>query len=518
MKTKSTTAIFIFLFFFNNLIAQPSIQWEKSLGGYDGDYARSIQQTTDGGYIVAGYSESIDGDVTGNHGIWDYWVVKLSDTGMIEWQKSLGGSFDDEAYCIKQTTDGGYIVAGYSTSNSGDVTNNHGGKDYWIVKLNSTGAIDWQKSFGGSSGDEAYSIQQTTDGGYIVAGISQSNDFDVSGHHGSLNYSDCWILKIDNVGTLLWQKSLGGSGRDYASEIQQTLDGGYIVAGYSESADGDLTSNLGVWDYWVVKLNDTAGIVWQKSMGGGNLDKAFSIIQTTDGGYIVGGEAASSDGDVSNNLGVQDYWIVKLNNNGSINWQKSIGGTDVDGAYSIRQTTDGGYIISGYSRSFDGDATNIQGGFDCWVVKLFNTGAIDWQKSFGSTNNDEAFSIIQTLDGGYIFTGYSGGNTGDVTNYHGNKDYWIVKLNPVSTGIDELSIYNQIKISPNPATTEIKITNLSPTENQISIINLLGQQVKSIRVNNVQSTILPVSDLPAGMYVVTIFDGENSVNKKLVKE
>ncbi len=202
-----------FLFFVSMTFSQtaPAIQWEKALGGTGYDYATSIVQTSDGGYIVAGYSYSNDGDVTGNHGSADYWVVKLDNTGSISWQKSLGGSGDDEAASIVQTSDGGYIMAGSSNSNDGDVTGNHGSYDCWVVKLDNTGSVSWQKSLGGTGGDLASSVEQTSDGGYIVAGQSYSTDGDVTGNHG---VADCWVVKLDDTGSISWQKSLGGSNAD----------------------------------------------------------------------------------------------------------------------------------------------------------------------------------------------------------------------------------------------------------------------------------------------------------------
>ena len=185
--------------------AQPSIVWQKCLGGSSTDYALSIRQTTDGGSIVAGSSFSNDGDVSGNHGYDDYWVVKLNSVGEIVWQKSLGGSYHDYAYSIRQTTDGGFIIAGWSESNDGDVSGHHGSTDYydyWVVKLNSAGEIEWQKCLGGSDGDVAWSIHQTSDGGFIVAGHSNSNDGDVSGWHegyddiGGNPLPDYWVVKL----------------------------------------------------------------------------------------------------------------------------------------------------------------------------------------------------------------------------------------------------------------------------------------------------------------------------------
>jgi len=195
---------------------------------------------------------STDGDVNGNHGDADYWIVKLNSTGNIMWQKSYGGSSADYAESIKQTTDGGYIIAGFSESTDGDVTENYGYADYWIVKLNSTGNIMWQKSYGGSSRDEAFSIQQTSDGGYIVAGYSESTDGDVTGNYSEYDY---WVVKLNSTGNIMWQKCLGGSGTDWAFSIQKTADSGYIVAGRSHSTDGDVTGHHGDADFWVVKLS-----------------------------------------------------------------------------------------------------------------------------------------------------------------------------------------------------------------------------------------------------------------------
>ena len=425
----------ISVFLISVLSAQaPEIEWQKSLGGSLDDYAYSIQQTSDGGYIVAGMSRSNDGDVSGHHHNgtnYDYWIVKLEATGNIQWQKSLGGRLEDGAYSIQQTSDGGYIVAGSSNSNNGDVSGVHsvqyGYPDYWVVKLNSLGDIEWQKALGGSSGDVAYSIQQTSDDGYIVAGSSTSSDGNVSSNHGGI---DAWLVKLNSLGSIQWEKPLGGSGWDYAKSIKQTSDGGYIVAGASWSNDGDVSSNQGYSDVWIVKLDTLGSIQWQKSLGGSGEDIAESIQQTSDGGYIVAGSSWSNDGDVSGNHGSTDYWVVKLNSLGSMEWQKSLGGSSNEQAYSIQQTSDGGYIVAGESQSNDGDVSGHQGHSDVWVIKLNSTGSIQWQKSLGGSGLDIAYSIRQAFDGGYIMAGISKSNDGDVSGNHGGIDFWVVKLAP----------------------------------------------------------------------------------------
>jgi len=423
-KNILTTLFFCFSFFL--AICQPTIQWQKSLGGTSFDGALSILQTNDGGYIVAGRSSSIDIDVSSNYGSYDFWVVKLNNIGAIEWQKSLGGTNFDGATSIQQTNDGGYIVAGVSYSNDGQVSGNHGGCDFWVIKLTNIGIIEWQKSLAGSDYDQANSIKQTNDGGYIVAGTSFSYDGDVSGNHG---LDDFWVVKLSSIGTIEWQKNLGGTDGEAAFSIHETNDGGYMVAGASNSNDGDVSGNHGNSDLWVVKLNNTGTILWQKSLGGLGYESLGSIQQTNEGGYIVAGYSDSNDGDVSGNHGGLDYWIVKLTNEGAIEWQKSLGGSGDDFAYSIKQSNDGGYIVAGQSLSNDGDVSDNHGSVDYWVVKLTSIGAIEWQKSLGGTGAEHTFSVQQTTDGGYIVAGRSDSNDGDVSGNHGSFDYWVVKLN-----------------------------------------------------------------------------------------
>ena len=417
------------------IIAQPNIEWQRSLGGSEDEYAKSIQQTNDFGFIITGYTNSNDGDVSVNYGAADYWVIKLDASGNLSWQRSFGGTYSDEANSIQQTDDGGYIVAGSSESNDGYVSGNNGGKDYWIVKLDTSVNLSWQTSLGGSNNEVPHSIQQTNDFGYIVAGVSTSDDGDVSGNNGS---GDCWIVKLDVSGNLSWQRSLGGSGWDQANSIQQTDDGGYIVAGFSTSNDGDVSGSNGFLDSWIVKLDVSGNITWQKSLGGSNDEVAYSIQQTSDGGYIVAGASNSTNGDVSGNNGAEDSWIVKLDGSGNISWQRTLGGSGNDWAETIEQTTDGGYIVGGMSNSNDGDVSGNNGDYDIWIVKLDVSGNITWQESLGGSNVDIAYSIQQTSDGGCIVAGASNSNNGDVSGNNGMDDYWIVKLGPFG-GIEQLT-------------------------------------------------------------------------------
>ncbi|WP_273274833.1 fibronectin type III domain-containing protein [Maribacter polysiphoniae] len=409
-----------------------TIAWEKSFGGSKIDMANSLQLTVDGGYIIAGTSESDDGDVGGNNDAenylgGDFWITKLSNSGDLMWETNLGGASDEAGNDIQQTADGGYIVVGTTYSNDQDISGDASAADFWIVKLDGSGNLIWETNYGGSSNEEATSVAQTLDGGYIVAGFSASSDGDVGGNNGGLDY---WILKLDNDGLLVWESHLGGAAFDIAKSVGQTTDGGYIVAGYSESIDGHVGGNYGEKDYWVVKLDALGNLVWEKHLGGSLEDYAYDIHQTTDQGYIVAGYSESSDFDVSANHGNKDYWIVKLDTSGEITWEVNLGSSSVDEARSIQQTADQGYIIAGSAGTTDFDVSGpTNGGFlDYWIVKLNSSGALSWEMSFGSPENDYANAVQQTTDG-YIVAGYVSGPGGDVSGTgKGQWDYWVVKL------------------------------------------------------------------------------------------
>ncbi|MCK9289986.1 MAG: T9SS type A sorting domain-containing protein [Bacteroidales bacterium] len=495
----------VILFSVTMLYAQaPEIEWHRTLGGSSSDAALSIQLTSDNGYIVACTSNSNDGDLSKNNGDYDYWVVKLSKSGNIEWEKSLGGSSIDIVSSIQQTSDGGYIVAGSSMSDDGDVSYSYGGFDYWIVKLSNNGDIEWEKSFGGSSNDIARAIQQTSDNGYIVAGYSNSNDGDITEQHGGYDY---WIIKIDAIGTLQWQKTYGGSKWDLAHSISLTADNGFIVAGESHSNDGDITNNYGYSDYWIVKLDHFGDIQWQKSLGGSGWDTPYSIHQTFDSGYIIAGKTSSVDGDIVENHGILDFWVVKLNNLGDIQWQKTFGGSEADIALSIQQTSEGGYIVAGYTLSINDDVIQNNGEQDYWIVKLDEDGNLQWQKSIGGSGYDGIESIQQCSDNGYIIAGWSNSNDGDIIGNHGGGDGWIVKLTG-TVGLNETINNTIFSVYPNPATDLITIKGVSP-KTELIIINTNGEIVFQTIAGSYEIPI-DISGLPTGMYFV---NGQKFIKK-----
>lgn len=512
---------FIYAFLTNNSAKgqPPVIQWEQSFGGSTADVPMSVVQLPNSNYIIAGWTESSDGDVTLNHGSSDVWVVNIGATGNLLWEKCYGGSDFDFANQIYKCDAGGYFIAGYTYSNNGDVSGNHGYGDFWALRIDQSGTILWQNTLGGSSSEGASSGIQTLDGGYIMAGRTDSDDGDISFNH-ALFYYDYWIVKLDSSGNIEWEKSYGGTEDDEARSIAQTRDSGYVITGIAISFDGDVTANHGGGgDFWVVKIDKSGNLQWQKCYGGSNWDEANSIQQTSDGGYIVGGFTRSSDGDITFNHGISDYWIIKIDSTGTLEWQKTLGGSDNDEAGSVQQTHDGGFTITGFSGSFDGDVATNHGVGDFWLVKLDSSGNLLWQDPIGGLSADVAYNSQETNDDGFIIVGPSLSNDSLVTGNHGGTDFWIVKLGPdtITSLLENDQKFELINFSPNPVISNCTIINSTFTNSSLFVYDLTGRVLLKQPFN--EKSILNVAELKAGIYIVEVRDKEGrSIKGKLMKE
>ncbi|MES2701785.1 MAG: T9SS type A sorting domain-containing protein [Bacteroidota bacterium] len=487
-----------------NVLGQhaPSISWDTHLGGTGSDYLYCVRQTPDGGYILAGSSNSVNGDVTGAHGANDAWVVKLSATGAVQWKKAFGGSSDDMAMSIEPTWDGGYIFAGSTQSPDGDVVGIHADWDYWIVKLSDTGGIQWQQTLGGSLADLGQSVKQTADSGYIVAGCSKSADGDVTAPHGGYDY---WVMRLSRTGSLLWQRSFGGTGDDYAVSVQQAADGGFIVAGDTYSADGDVTAHHGNDDYWMVKLSAAGSMQWQRALGGTGSDYAQSVVVAADGGYVVAGGSNSADGDITDARGSGDYWVAKLSTTGTLLWQHSLGGPGIDAANNIATTSDGGYLLMGYCGANGGDITGFHGTNDYWAVKISASGTAEWQNCLGTLPVEVGWCGVQTSDSGFMVAGYSVSDSAQA---------WVVKLSKPTPEVVSATAIAGISITPNPATDIITVTGVLPAS--IHIYNSLGQLVH----NGHDTGHIAISTLLPGLYFARLLNSEGQVlyTAKIVKQ
>ncbi|MCW4005671.1 MAG: hypothetical protein NWF04_03615 [Candidatus Bathyarchaeota archaeon] len=365
----------------------PPTEWTQAYGGSRSDQAYDIIQTSDGGYALAGYTGSF------GEGYDDYWLVKTNADGIMQWGKTYGGTKMDQAYCVIQTSDGGYAIVGRTASSGA------GYYDYWLVKTDADGEMQWNQTYGGLYDDCAFCVVETSDGGYALGG--QTKSFGA----GSIDY---WLVKTDSNGAMQWNQTYGGASADYAFCVVHTNDGGYAIAGYTGSFGAGST------DYWVVKTDANGVMQWNQTYGGTNIEYADSIIQTSDGGYALAGYTASFG------AGNYDYWLVKTDANGVMQWNQTYGGSSIEYARCVIQTSDNGYALVGRTFSFGA------GNYDYWLVKTDANGVMQWNQTYGGSSIEYARCVIQTSDGGYALAGYT------YSFGAGNYDYWAVKIAPES--------------------------------------------------------------------------------------
>jgi hypothetical protein len=359
-----------------------ALGWNKTYGGTNNDEICSLIQTNDGGFALAGGTNSTgEGEV-------DFFLIKIDANGNMQWNQTYGGVSSDQVWSVVQTKDGGYALAGYTWSFGVE------GCDAWLVKTDENGTVEWNQTYGGWLDDFAFSVVQTDDGGYALAGGTSSS---------GAGYTDFWLVKANATGAMEWNKTYGDLLDDVAYSMIQTKDGGYALAGETIRYGGSIP------DFWLVKTNATGVMEWNKTYGGPQDDYATCVIQTIDGGYALAG-ATYSFGAVSG-----DFWLVKADANGDAKWNKTYGGTREDVAYSVIQADDGGYAVAGYTQSFGA------GNADFWLVKTDENGKMFWNRTYGGTEEDVAYSMIQTRDKGYALAGYT------YSFGAGYMDCWLVK-------------------------------------------------------------------------------------------
>ncbi|MBC8767495.1 hypothetical protein H4O18_05780 [Arenibacter sp. BSSL-BM3] len=411
------------------------LEWVKSFGGSLDDTAQAIISTNDGGFAILGFSNSIDGDINDkaledN----DYWMLKLDQEGILQWSRTYGGSLDDIGKNIVQTSDGGYALIGYSQSSDGDASNNEGFHDNWILKLDASGNIEWERSFGFSGHDHSYDLIQTSDGGFFFSGFLDITAARSDGYLDKGSYltrhgvGEFWGTKLDAQGNLEWRKYFGGTNNDRAHGVVQSNDGGFVLAGFSESEDYDISNSKGSYDFWVVKISSDGDLVWERSFGGTGIEIAYDIAKTMDNTYVITGNTFSNDTDVSKNNGESDIWLIKIDDNGSLLWEKNYGGPQFDAAQSVSLASDGGFIITGNSKSSDLDATSNLGENDIWLLKTNASGDLIWQKSYGGSGIDFGFDAIETADQGVILVGDSQSTEFMGLQLMGNSDAIVIKV------------------------------------------------------------------------------------------
>lgn len=495
----------------------PPVLWQSCLGGSWEDRAWAIAPTSGNGSIMAGRSESNDGDVSGNHSILDdIWVVKQNDLGAIQWQKCIGGTGTEEGYEIVPASGGGYMVVGLSGSDDGDATTMQGFVDGWLVKLDSTGTIVWQRSAGGTTIDLLTSVVENGGGQWIGAGRTDSNDGDVSGNHGG---TDAWLMAVSPAGAFTGQACLGGSGEDDFRHITATMDGNFVAVGSTTSNDGDVSGNHGGTDVWVVKLDSTGTILWQHCFGGSATDQGMRVLPTPDNGFLVAATTASSDGDVSDNNGATDLWLLKLDGTGNLLWEETFGGTSIDNVWSIAPYGTG-YAMAGSTLSNDGDVSGLHGSFgfmDAWVIGVNGGGALLWQRCLGGLDTDYALALAPTTSGQLLVGGLTDSNDGDVSGQHGESDAWVVRLDGTFSGIQDLAPPGPV-VRPTLASTSVRVTvDERILGGAVDLVDAGGTVVRTTRMNGIVADLY-VADLPRGAYVIRVHHSRGVQHARVVLE
>jgi hypothetical protein len=315
--------------------------------------------------------------------------------------------------------------------------------------------ILWQKNLGGSAADGFYRICRTTDGGLIGAGFTSSADGDVTNPKGDV---DLWLVRLDSAGNLKWQKTYGGTALDLAQCIIQTKDGGYVIAGNSISANGDLTHNNGKADGWIFRIDSNGTLLWQKSVGGSNDDLFYGVTENADGTLAAAGTTASTDGDLSGivNHGGNDMWLVKLSATGTFLLQNCFGTSGFENALHIEKDRSGGYFLVGSISVKDGDAHNYNGGlYDVWVVKTSDSAKLLWEHAYGGSNSDVGTDLRQLGDGSVIIAGNTSSNDSIASGNHGALDFWLIKL----SGTGSLTWQKQYGGTKDDGANSLSLTN-----------------------------------------------------------
>jgi len=518
-------ALSVFLFFipYTFLQAQsPIVEWQKCFGGSDSERPGSSIQLADSNYIVVGSTGSNDGDVSGNHGVQDVWIAKFDQIGNIIWQKCIGGSYNDFGMRIFNTSNNNIFIVGVSGSFDGDVSGNHSAishYDIWGIMLDDQGNMLWQKCYGGSGDEFAYKVIETSDSSLLLAGSTTSNDFDVSGNH-SQDTLDVWVIKIDMSGNLIWQKCLGGTNDDKAYSICQAYDGGYLIIGSTMSNNGDvndLHDSIGNYaDIWLMKISSVGVLESERTLGGSATDIGWDVQQDFNFTYTLIGHTTSFDGDINSNHSTNytyDVWMANIDSTGNILWQKNFGGSASDFGYSFIKTNQG-YLISGETISIDGDVSGLhtQNGPDLWVFGIDSLRNLLWQKCYGGTDDELYSSTLNSLDGGFLISAMSQSNNGDVSGHHNPNyasDFWLLKISEPYVSVSEETT-NLFLLSSYFKDDENLHLVFNSNDNETFNIQLMDITGKTFLKSTFDSSVgknefdIPIKNLIKGIYIVRL--------------
>lgn len=497
--------------------AQPAstIEWQRCYGGSAHEWPGSIASTPDSGLVMCGWSTSTDGDVSGeNHGEGDVWWVKLDSQLEMQYQRLIGGSDNETSTAVIPVADGGYVITGETWSPDGDVTGHHAFVDLLAVYLNSDGDLRWCKALGGSDWDHGFDVVEMENGDLLFCGDTRSDNGDVSGNHGE---RDGWWVRMDTAGNVVQQACVGGSEDDAFVSVCRTADGGYAFVGRCWSDTGDFAANHGHYDMWVMRTDSDLQPQWHSLRGGTGWDEPFSIEATNDGGFLITGATLSSNGDVSGYHAGWDAWVAKLDGNGALEWQKAMGGSLEDRFVSAVEVPEGGFLVSGFTKSTDGDVTGKHGNSDAWLVYFDGLGNVVWNWCAGGTGADEGETVLEHADGSYyrLASTTSQEGDGDVAGNHGLMDLWLTRLGNSTTGSNDPAPIGFSIIADRTAGIVRLIADARWAGAELTLSDMTGRTLRKERLNGVDQMI-PGLDLPNGTYQLTLLRAGERGSLRLV--
>jgi Secretion system C-terminal sorting domain len=512
------TVVFFSLFLFPFAIdaQNPTLVWAKTYGGSKQDYANSIVVTKDNKYLIVGSTFSFDGNIDSIRGLSaDVWLLKLDSNGNILWKKNYGGSSGETMFAITQTTDNGFIMVGATGSSDGDVTTvNRGLSDCWVIKIDSLGTIQWQKTIGGSKSESLWSVFQTQNGDYIMGGYSDSNDLDFSENSGLY---DMWILKLNSQGNLIWKKRLGGSKDDFLAQITNIDDKTFAIAARTDSRDGDMAGSLGDFS---VKMDSSGKVIWKKSFGYYNELaglKEFHAITMSQKNIVSVGMKIVTRAALPPRLSYSwDFLITKSDTAGNHLWSKYFGGTETERATSVLALPNGDLLVSGYAQSDDVDVVGSQGDIDFWIVRMDSLGNLKNANCYGGSQEDKISASAIDKEGNLVFVGYSTSSNGIFPQNRGSYDFAVIKLKYNLTSTKESEIVEDILAYPNPVDDEL-ILKVPPNVNPIfRLYDVAGKLMYQSKTDEIVTTI-DMHNLPKGFYIISYSFNGTRRTKKICK-
>lgn len=457
--------------------------WSRTFGGGGDDHIQVVQQTPDGGFILFGYS------ATFGNGQQDYALMKVNAEGDSLWLRSFGGTGSSIGWAGTQASDGGYLIAGNSTAVGA------GSSDFWLVKAGATGDSLWSRSYGGPATEYCYSIAATSDEGYALGGQTRSFGEE---------FGDMWLVKVNAQGDSLWSRTYGGTLREYCYQVIALTEGGFLLAGYTESFGN---ASVGIPDIWVVRTAANGDSLWSRAYGGTGQEHCYSALRTDDGGFLIAGRTESYG------AGQYDAWLIKISANGDSLWSRTYGGALNETAYSVAPAPEGGYYLAGWTNSFG------SGLLDYWLLAVDADGDSLWSETFGGPSHDQCYSVAPTSDGGVIL----GGAT--VSYGAGDADFWLIKAggsNPVGRELVPIPNTLSLAVSPNPFNSSCTFTfdlpSTAPTS--VRVLDLLGREMAILKQGTLNSGTHHVAfdarSYASGIYLVELQAGNQAARKKLV--